>query len=127
MIKLKELIKENKFAWQRKFGEPLPTIEDTTRRHKGIQKISEKKELGGALIHKIEMLTDRNNHTEARRTLAAAMGEKYLVKMYTHIDQLHVYLRDMNDLSNARDRLDKKLFAKAKKVYSDYSIIMGAF
>ncbi len=33
----------------------------------------------------------------------------------------------MNDLSKARDRLDKKLFAQAKKVFSDYSIIMGAF
>ena len=32
MIKLKDIIKES-YAWERKFGESLPTIEDTTRRH----------------------------------------------------------------------------------------------
>ena len=33
MIKLKKLLKEGKYAWDRKFGEPLPTLEDTTRKH----------------------------------------------------------------------------------------------
>ena len=32
MIKLKDIIKES-YAWERKFGESLPTIEDTIRRH----------------------------------------------------------------------------------------------
>jgi|TARA_B100000959_G_scaffold286239_1_gene364014 hypothetical protein len=32
MIKLKDIIKES-YAWERKFGESLPTIEDTTKRH----------------------------------------------------------------------------------------------
>ena len=32
MIKLKNLINENKF-WVRKFGEPLPTIADYAKRH----------------------------------------------------------------------------------------------
>ena len=32
MIKLKELIKEH--AWKRKFGEPLPTLETSTEKHK---------------------------------------------------------------------------------------------
>jgi hypothetical protein len=31
MIKLKELVSES--AWNRKFGEPLPTLEDTTKKH----------------------------------------------------------------------------------------------
>jgi hypothetical protein len=30
-------------------------------------------------------------------------------------------------LSSARDRSDKKLFAQAKKVFSDYDAISGAF
>ena len=29
-MKLKKLLKETK-AWERKFGEPLPTLEDTTK------------------------------------------------------------------------------------------------
>jgi len=33
----------------------------------------------------------------------------------------------MNDLTSARNRLDKELFAQAKKMYSDYDIIYGAF
>ena len=32
-MKLKKLLKETK-AWERKFGEPLPTLEDTTRLYK---------------------------------------------------------------------------------------------
>jgi hypothetical protein len=91
------------------------------------QTLIEKSELGGALINKIEQLTDRNNHTEARLTLAKAVGDKKLVQAYEGIDTVHTYLRDMNDLSKARDRLDRKLFAQAKKTFSDYSIIMGAF
>ena len=39
MIKLKKLIKEH--AWDRKFGEPLPTLEDVVEKHQGeeIQKL----------------------------------------------------------------------------------------
>ena len=33
MIKLKTILKEGK-VWERKFGEPLPTLEDTTRAFK---------------------------------------------------------------------------------------------
>jgi|TARA_Y100000310_G_scaffold212408_1_gene213265 translation initiation factor 2 alpha subunit (eIF-2alpha) len=124
MIKLKEIIKESKFAFDRKFGEPLPTFKGVMEKH---QTLIEKRELGGALINKIEQLTDRNNHTEARLTLAKAVGDKKLVQAYEGIDTVHTYLRDMNDLSKARDRLDRKLFAQAKKTFSDYSIIMGAF
>ena len=32
-MKLKSLLKESK-VWERKFGEPLPTLEDTTKRFK---------------------------------------------------------------------------------------------
>ena len=42
-MKLKSLLKESK-AWDRKFGEPLPTLEDTTRayRLKQEQEINER-------------------------------------------------------------------------------------
>ena len=35
MIKLKELLKES-YVWDRKFGEPLPTLEDAIRQHQMI-------------------------------------------------------------------------------------------
>ena len=33
MIKLKKLMKES--AWDRKFGEPLPTLDDVVKKHNG--------------------------------------------------------------------------------------------
>ena len=36
MIKLKKLIKDH--AWDRKFGEPLPTLEDVVEKHQIIEK-----------------------------------------------------------------------------------------
>ena len=43
--------------------------------------LNEKKELGGAIINKIDRLTDRNNHTMARMELAKVMGNKKLEKI----------------------------------------------
>ena len=44
-MKLKSLLKESK-AWDRKFGEPLPTLEDTTRAYKLKQEdLNENKDL----------------------------------------------------------------------------------
>jgi hypothetical protein len=40
MIKLKDLIKESKYAFSRKFGEPLPTLETSTEKHKA-KKVNE--------------------------------------------------------------------------------------
>ena len=122
MIKLKKLLKESKFAFQRKFGEPLPTLQDTMRRHK----LTEKKELGGALINKIERLTDVNNHTEARIILAKEVDKK-LEQAYKGLNIVQDYLRRANETNIARNALDTKLFALAKKKFSDYDSIAGAF
>jgi hypothetical protein len=90
--------------------------------------ITEKKELGGALINKIERLTDRNNHNEARKVLASAMGDKRFAKAYAAMEELNVALGYLPpELGKLRDRLDKKLFIQAKKTYSDYEQIHGAF
>lgn len=43
MIKLKEILKES-YVWDRKFGEPLPTLQDSINRHK---KLNENKRLHG--------------------------------------------------------------------------------
>ena len=89
--------------------------------------ITEKKELGGALIDKIYDLTDRNAHNMSRLTLAKAMKNKILVKNYEALMVLHTKFSDMNDLMKARHKLDKELFAQAKKMYSDYDQIYSAF
>jgi|TARA_Y100000034_G_scaffold71600_1_gene86393 hypothetical protein len=124
MIKLRRLIKES--TWDRKFGEPLPTLEDTMNQYNG-EVLTEKKELGGALINKIERLTDVNNHNEARLVLAKEMKLRILVKGYESLIVLHTIFNQMNELMHARHKLDKTLFAQAKRVYSDYDQIYSAF
>ena len=89
--------------------------------------LTEKKELGSAMIDKISNLTDRNAHNMARETLAKAMGSRVLVKNYQALSTLHTLFRDMNDLKDARARLDKMLFAQAKTMYDNYNDIHGAF
>jgi hypothetical protein len=123
MIKLKELIKES--AWDRKFGEPLPTFKGVMEKHQ----ISEKKELGGAKIHMIDRLTDSNNHNEARLQLAKSFLGKNspLVQSYEALIVLHNQMNQMNDLMKVREKLDKMLFNGAKRVYSDYDAIVGVF
>jgi len=33
MIKLKKILKESKYAWDRQFGDPLPTLKDVMETH----------------------------------------------------------------------------------------------
>jgi hypothetical protein len=89
--------------------------------------LTEKKELGGAYINKIEQLTDVNAHNEARLELAKQMKLKNLIKAYEALMVLHDMFNQMNELMHAREKLDKMLFKQAKKTYSDYDSIEGAF
>jgi hypothetical protein len=87
----------------------------------------EKKELDSSIVSKIQSLTSRNAHNMARETLAKAMGNKKLLKAYGAINTLHTFFYDMNDLMDARRRLDKDLFKQAKKMYDNYDDVYGAF
>ena len=89
--------------------------------------LTEKKELGGAIINTIDRLTDRNNHNEARLELAKQMKLKNLVKAYEALMVLHDTFNQMNELMRAREKLDKMLFTQAKRTYSDYDAIEGVF
>ena len=91
--------------------------------------LTEKKELGGAMINVIDRLTDSNNHNEARLQLAKSFLGKNspLVSSYEALITLHNQLGDMNALMKAREKLDKMLFAGAKRMYSDYDAIQGVF
>ncbi len=92
------------------------------------QILTEKKELGGALINKIERLTDSNSHSMARRVLAMAMGNKKLASVYGSMEEINVALGHLPpELSKLRNKLDKDLFKQAKKTYSDYEQIHGVF
>ena len=38
MIKLKKILKESKYAWDREFGDPLPTFKDIAETHQNNSK-----------------------------------------------------------------------------------------
>ena len=89
--------------------------------------LMEKKTLGSAYIDSIRMMSDTNNHTRARADLARALGDKRLIKAYEGLMAVEDLLRDASDTSKARMRLDKMLFARSKKVFSNHDIIMSVF
>tara|TARA_B100001094_G_scaffold80922_1_gene77117 strand:+ start:1962 stop:2321 length:360 start_codon:yes stop_codon:yes gene_type:complete len=119
MIKLKDLIKEEECHC----GDSCCSTKEQVNE----EVITEKKEVKQVDIDKLAKLTDRNAHTSARRYLAKLIGHKKLVKMYDHISELHLYFNDINDIKDARARLDKELFDKAKRQFSNFKDVYGAF
>ena len=89
--------------------------------------LKEKKEASKVNIDKLAKFTDRNSHTEARIFLAQMLRNKKLEQMYEHLDALHMFFGDINDLKDARSRLDKMLFKQAEREFSNFKDIYGAF
>ena len=56
-MKLKSLLKESK-VWERKFGEPLPTIEDTTKRFK----LKQEEELNENDLNKVSSILGKSSN-----------------------------------------------------------------
>jgi len=129
MVKLKNIINESTPGYEdRKFGDPLPTLADVAKKYNENKKtISEKKELGSAYIDSIRMLTDNNNHTRARAELARQIGDKRVIKAYEGLMYVEDLLRQANETIKARTKLDKILFARSQKVFSNHDIIMSVF
>ena len=135
MIKLKKIIKESYL--DRKFGEPLPTFDSVMKDHQLGKvytdkdrppfQVNEAKELDQKSIDFIAKLTHHNNHTRSRLELANHIGDKRLIRAYTGLTYVEELLGDSNDTSKARYRLDKQLWYKAKKMYSNFDDIFKAY
>ena len=90
--------------------------------------LTEKKEVDPKAIKYMRQLTDRNNHTIARYNLALQMKDKKLMKLYSSIiDIQDAYGSLPHDVSKFRHSLEKELFGKAKKMYSNYDELSKAF
>ena len=124
MIKLKKLIKEA-HAWERKFGEPLPTLNGVQNKYEKKQ-LNEKKELDSKTIQAVAKMTDSNAHTHARLELAQALRNKKLEKAYKALYELHMYFNQMNELTGARAKLDKDLKYHLQKTFANFDEIWGA-
>jgi hypothetical protein len=76
----------------------------------------------------MKQLTARNNHTIARYNLALQMKDKRLMKLYSSIvDIQDAYGSLPHDVSKFRHSLEKELFDKAKRMYSNYDELNKAF
>jgi len=88
----------------------------------------EKKELDSKAIGYMKQLTARNNHTMARYQLALQLKDKRLMKLYSSIvDIQDAYGSLPHDVSKFRHSLEKELFDKAKRMYSNYDELNKAF
>ena len=124
MIKLKKLIKEA-YAWERKFGEKLPTLDSVQKKY-GKKQLNEKKELDTQYITKVHTLTQRNNHTEARIFLSTMMGNKKLVKFYNAMNDLNdVFGGYGGELSKLNQKMEKVLYQDIKKKFANSAEIIG--
>ena len=61
MIKLKKILKESKYAWDRKFGDPLPTFKDVMEKHQTVDKetITEASDKTGWKKYKVYDISDK--------------------------------------------------------------------
>ena len=126
MIKLKKLIKEA-HAWERKFGEPLPTLASVQKKKLKEDLLTEKKELDSQFITQIHLLTNRNNHTEARRKLSSWMGNDKLMSFYEAMGTLNkVFNGFPPELSKLNQKMEKELYKQLNRSYKNYDAIYDA-
>ena len=102
MIKLKDIIDEKK-------------------------QLNEKKELPTNGITKIHTLTQRNNHTEARRLLSSWMGNDKLMSFYEAMETLNkVFNGFPPELSKLNQKMEKVLYKDLKRTFANADIIKDA-
>ena len=122
MIKLKNLIKEA-YAWERKFGEKLPTLASVQKKKLKEDLVTEKKEIAPKPIQAIGVLTQRNQHNVARAMVAKGMlNDKKLYDAYMKIDDLADFFGSLPpELSQLRNKMDEKYLKKGlAKIYSNW-------
>jgi hypothetical protein len=78
-------------------------------------------------IDYIAKMTDYNNHNQARLHLAQKMNNRHLVKAYQALITLHLMFNQMNELMDARAKLDKMLFKQAQRKYSNFKNIWASY
>jgi len=86
----------------------------------------EKKEFKKPFLDKVEWLTQRNDHTEARIFLAHMMREKRLLKFYKAMKELNdVFGGYGPELSKLNAKMEKELYNLIQKQFSNADEIIG--
>ena len=127
MIKLKELIKEH--AWKRKFGEPLPTLETSTEKHK-VKKVNE----GGMgiltsdqadVLQGIVMRNKNKNLESVNEDRGINPKKVQIIEYATYVidDGFGTLLRGMNNISNAQMKIRPKVMRELQKQQKEFKKI----
>ena len=91
------------------------------------QQLNEKRELDSKWIDNIDQMTDRNNHTEARRQLASWMGNDRLMSFYEAMGTLNkVFNGFPPELSKLNSKMEKELYKQLNRSYKNYDAIYDA-
>ena len=104
MIKLKKLIKEH--SWDRKFGEPLPTLKDVAEKHQR----EEKQELNEGIDLHSHVVLVKSQLDRFKNDLDAKRGGSFDTDSYEYEDDR------WNNNSKMLKARDKKLGQWEKKV-----------
>ena len=125
MIKLKSLVKEA-YAWERKFGEKLPTLDSVQEKYEKKQ-LNEKKELDSKTIQAVSKMTDSNAHTHARIELAQALRNKRMEKAYRALNELNLYFGGYGpELSKVNQKMEKVLYKELQRTFANFEEIRSA-
>ena len=88
--------------------------------------LTEKKKMQPVYLTKLNQLTQRNNHTDARVFLSIMMGNKKLEKFYKAMHELNDVLGGYGpELSKLNQKMDKELYKSIKKYYLNSAEVIG--
>ena len=112
MIKLKKLIKEN--VWDRKFGEPLPTLKDIAEKHQRKEK-QELTESRYGWEGKVEDLNDSiSDNLRALSSEIKGVDEREMPKrvdFWKRVDKMH------KEFKKLEKEIDKAIAKNPHRVY----------
>ena len=92
MIKLKKLLKESKYAWDRKFGDPLPTFKDIAETHQNKPKETIKE----SKIPKLKVPSDVSYYNRDWGSVFDQWGDRFVVEFGPRESDIY----DWNDRRN---------------------------
>ena len=107
MIKLKKLIKES--TWDRKFGEPLPTLKDVAEKHQS----EEKQELNEGIDLQSHVVLVKSQLDRFKNDLNAKRGGSFDSDSYEYEEDRW---KNNSKMLKARDKALKKWSDKSIKV-----------
>jgi F420-0:gamma-glutamyl ligase-like protein len=87
----------------------------------------EKKEFKKPFLDKLQFLTDRNDHTEARIYLSIMLQNKKLEKFYKAMNDLNgVFGGYGSELSKLNQKMEKVLYKEIQRRFANAKEIIGA-